>query len=499
MAAASNLLMDNDIPALNQHLHTLVSQVKESTTVKMDILRLIVYNMQINKEITYEHAAVLLSLIQNEDGLVCSAYMAFERNDDLGALKDSLLRVLLLTIKPDIISPQVRLSAHSQQVRNRGSWRSTTEAFDISVVLEQLSRAEVLLYTLFELHILSEAQTSSLVRFLSEEPSQLQRFAKLTDVVGASLLDPSLYQPFLQQCEQRSSRTDHRLTDVLQAEYPAAQITEQLLKLEREGSLSKTEYAVLYRRSMDRSAVIRHCYDEFVKDHDLATLRKNLQLYLRVLEALRSPSAQISNSQHAAIIEELQRTEALSESELRWVIDEYCEGSEVVVNSFDVCVESKDVAGLASMLRKLMKMVESYQLRDEAKSFFETLFREMVESGVVSVAQSEILFELLQESSPVLVDLYGEYLRSQDFEGLLGALIVLCTLGGRREEGENDDGAQEGELEMEPWKISEEEIDRVLEEIGEKDLGMRRVAEELLDREDEEGISAVGLGEELDS
>ena len=256
---------------------------------------------------------------------------------------------------------------------------------------------------------------------------------------------------------------------------------------------------MLYRRSMDRSAVIRHCYDEFVKDHDLATLRKNLQLYLRVLEALRSPSAQISNPQHAAIIEELQRTEALSESELRWVIDEYCEGSEVVVNSFDVCVESKDVAGLASMLRKLMKMVESYQLRDEAKSFFETLFREMVESGVVSVAQSEILFELLQESSPVLVDLYGEYLRSQDFEGLLGALIVLCTLGGRREEGENDDGAQEGELEMEPWKISEEEIDRVLEEIGEKDLGMRRVAEELLDREDEEGISAVGSGEELDS
>ena len=287
--------------------------------------------------------------------------------------------------------------------------------------------------------------------------------------------------------------------EVRQGTLQPEQITEQLLKLEREGSLSKTEYAVLYRRSMDRSAVIRHCYDEFVKDHDLATLRKNLQLYLRVLEALRSPSAQISNPQHAAIIEELQRTEALSEAELRWVIDEYCEGSEVVVNSFDVCVESKDVAGLASMLRKLMKMVESYQLRDEAKSFFETLFREMVESGVVSVAQSEILFELLQESSPVLVDLYGEYLRSQDFEGLLGALIVLCTLGGRREEGENDDGAQEGELEMEPWKISEEEIDRVLEEIGEKDLGMRRVAEELLDREDEEGISAVGLGEELDS
>ena len=369
--------MDNDIPALNEHLHTLVSQVKESTTVKMDILRLIVSNMQINKEITSEHAAVLLSLIQNEDGLVCSAYMAFERNDDLGSLKDSLLRVLLLTIKPDMISPQARLSAHSQQVRNRGSWRSTMETIDISVVLEQLSRAEVLLYTLFELNILSETQTSSLVRFLSEEPSQLQRFVKLTDVESAALRDQSLYLPFLQQCEQRSSRTDHGLKEVLQAKYPAGQITEQLLKLEREGSLSKTEYAVLYRRSVDHSAVVRHCYDEFVKDHDLTAFRKNLQLYLRVLEALRSPSMQISNPQHAAIVEEIRRTQALSEEELRWVLDEYCNGNEVVVNSFEVCVESKDIKGLVSMLRKLICMVEKYQRLGEANSFFTTLLRKL--------------------------------------------------------------------------------------------------------------------------
>ena len=100
----------------------------------------------------------------------------------------------------------------------------------------------------------------------------------------------------------------------------------------------------------------------------------------------------------------------------------------------------------------------------------------------------------------MLVELYGEYLRSQDFEGLLGALIVLCTLGGRREEGEDEDLLLEGgEAEVEPWKISEEDIDRVLEEIGKKDLGMRRVAEELLEKGDEEGISAVGSGEEFDS
>lgn len=75
---AVNLLLDGDYDALSKHLHTLVLQVKDTTAIKMDILRLITFNMQMNKEITYEHVNILLSLIGKEDGLICSAYNQFE-------------------------------------------------------------------------------------------------------------------------------------------------------------------------------------------------------------------------------------------------------------------------------------------------------------------------------------------------------------------------------------------------------------------------------------
>ena len=52
--------------------------MKDTTAIKMDILRLITFNMQMNKEITYEHVNILLSLIGKEDGLICSAYNQFE-------------------------------------------------------------------------------------------------------------------------------------------------------------------------------------------------------------------------------------------------------------------------------------------------------------------------------------------------------------------------------------------------------------------------------------
>lgn len=75
---AINLMLDNDMEALHHHLKALVSQMKDSTAVKMDILRLITLNMQMNKELTYQHVATLLSLISQEDGLICSAYNSFE-------------------------------------------------------------------------------------------------------------------------------------------------------------------------------------------------------------------------------------------------------------------------------------------------------------------------------------------------------------------------------------------------------------------------------------
>lgn len=71
-------MLDKDYPSLCNHLHTLILQVKDSTAVKIDILRLITLNMQMNKELTYEHVSILLSLIKKEDGLICSAYNKFE-------------------------------------------------------------------------------------------------------------------------------------------------------------------------------------------------------------------------------------------------------------------------------------------------------------------------------------------------------------------------------------------------------------------------------------
>ena len=71
-------MIENDREALNRHLHLLVSQVKDSTAIKMGVLRLIAVNMQMNKELSYAHTSVLLNLIQQEDGLVCDAYMQFD-------------------------------------------------------------------------------------------------------------------------------------------------------------------------------------------------------------------------------------------------------------------------------------------------------------------------------------------------------------------------------------------------------------------------------------
>ena len=65
----------------------------------------------------------------------------------------------------------------------------------------------------------------------------------------------------------------------------------------------------------------------------------------------------------------------------------------------------------------------------------------------------------------------------------------------REEQGEQEDMTPQADFDTDKQAYEEQ----VLEEIGKKDLGMRRVAEELLEKGDEEGISAVGSGEEFDS
>lgn len=72
------MLLDKDFDGLVTHLHTLVSQVKDSIVIKKGVLRLITINMQLNGEISHQHVAVLLSLIEKEDGLICTAYADFD-------------------------------------------------------------------------------------------------------------------------------------------------------------------------------------------------------------------------------------------------------------------------------------------------------------------------------------------------------------------------------------------------------------------------------------
>ena len=72
------MLLDKDFDGLVTHLHTLVSQVKDSIAIKMGVLRLIAINMQLNGEFSHEHVAILLGLIEKEDGLICTAYADFD-------------------------------------------------------------------------------------------------------------------------------------------------------------------------------------------------------------------------------------------------------------------------------------------------------------------------------------------------------------------------------------------------------------------------------------
>lgn len=75
---AMNLLLDRDINGLSEYLHSIVEHNKNKVDIKMDILRLIIINMQMNKELSSEETQLLLSLIRREDSQVCSVYTLFE-------------------------------------------------------------------------------------------------------------------------------------------------------------------------------------------------------------------------------------------------------------------------------------------------------------------------------------------------------------------------------------------------------------------------------------
>lgn len=73
-----NLLLDRDMNGLSEYLHSIVEQNKNRNDVKIDILRLIIINMQMNKELSSEETQIILSLIRREDSRVFSVYTHFE-------------------------------------------------------------------------------------------------------------------------------------------------------------------------------------------------------------------------------------------------------------------------------------------------------------------------------------------------------------------------------------------------------------------------------------
>lgn len=73
-----NLLLDRDMNGLSEYLHSIVEQNKNRSDVKIDILRLIIINMQMNKELSSEETQLILSLIRREDSRVFSVYPHFE-------------------------------------------------------------------------------------------------------------------------------------------------------------------------------------------------------------------------------------------------------------------------------------------------------------------------------------------------------------------------------------------------------------------------------------
>lgn len=75
---AMNLLLDRDMNGLSEYLHSIVEQNKNRSDVKIDILRLIIINMQMNKELSSEETQLILSLIRREDSRVFSVYPHFE-------------------------------------------------------------------------------------------------------------------------------------------------------------------------------------------------------------------------------------------------------------------------------------------------------------------------------------------------------------------------------------------------------------------------------------
>ena len=365
-------------------------------------------------------------------------------------MKKALLRILLLSVRPDCISVEDRRIAKEQESKNRGSWRQIP-SLDITAVLEELNRGQLFIYTLFELGIISETDTTTLLQIIQEDPNVLHLFISYASASNIRITDASLYHEFIHSHPCSSVRSHSLYSE----NYPVQAITSVLLELEQKSMITRVEYAMLYRRCASHSVVLEHCYSIFCKEKDEEAFVKSVRVAIELYNLLKGRS-QPMKADHARIMQYIIDHNLLSEDEIEWMLCAYSEGNEVLLNSLDVCNETQDVDGLVILLRNVMAMLVSYQLKAEVQEYLGVLVNEMLSSGVVSRGQAERLLGLLQEPDECMRGLYEEYRRSGDFEGLVNALMVMGAAKG--EEGE---GVVEPEPEMKlPGK---EEVVEVIE------------------------------------
>ena len=91
-------------------------------------------------------------------------------------------------MRPDCISAEERLSAKEQESKNRGSWR-LIPSLDITAVLEELNRGQLYIYTLFELGIISETDTTTLLQIIQEDPKVLHLFVSYASASNIRITD----------------------------------------------------------------------------------------------------------------------------------------------------------------------------------------------------------------------------------------------------------------------------------------------------------------------
>ena len=325
-------------------------------------------------------------------------------------------------MKPSLIDVDERDEARRQQSLKRASWRSTADQLNLELERETENRVDLFLNTLLEVGILSESLFMGLLQGVSEDAATLHAFVSVMTGDDASARNPQVYQAFYD-----AHTTSNKQHHVVVQSFPPERITATLLELQQRRTLSADEYVRLHRRCVAHSPALQFVFSAYARDGNEADLVEALKLADSMFLRLRPASSSFSNPSHVSILGRMEREHLLSREELEWVKRAYCQSNEVVQSAFSLCAETGDMAGLVSMLRSVIEMVRNYETASETQEFIGELVKELLNEQSLSLSQASVLRSLLEKPDPCLCELYMEYKRSGDFEGLLGALLYLSS------------------------------------------------------------------------